>query len=138
MLTSLNEINEINEEESKRLTENHENNKASENKDPNKYLGSSKKLLLNDDKFKLVGVKPIKKNTPINIEKIYFEDEENKKVDFPLFKNEKDIFSKDPFTENLIILSEDEDVKSNDDLIHNHQEFLLDELDFAIETRKFT
>ena len=65
------------------------------------------------------------------LDKIFFVDKSHNLITHPLYKD-IDIFRKDPFNENLIIMNRDSDIESRENSIILDQKYLLKELDFAI------
>ena len=73
------------------------------------------------------------KQIKYNLDKIYFEDEVNKKIiNFHLF-SDKIVYDSNPFNEKLIEMNRDDDVLSDDELIKNSQLFLFKEINYAIK-----
>ena len=73
------------------------------------------------------------KQNNFNIEKIYFEDDFNKKIiNFHLF-TDKMIYDSNPFNEKIIEMNRDDDVLSDEELIKNSQLFLFKEINYAIK-----
>ena len=65
------------------------------------------------------------------LDKIFFVDKSHNLIKHSLYKD-IDIFRKDPFNENLIIMNRDSDIESRENSIILDQKYLLKELDFAI------
>ena len=63
--------------------------------------------------------------------KITFIDISKKNVDIPLY-NDNDIFDKEPYNNNLIIMNRDFDVESRENSIVIAQEYVLKELNYGI------
>ena len=55
----------------------------------------------------------------------------NKYINLPLFQD-KDIFRKEPFSQNLILMDQDSDVESLENSILKDKEFMLKELNYGI------
>ena len=62
---------------------------------------------------------------------ITFIDISKKNVDIPLY-NDNDIFDKEPYNNNLIIMNRDFDVESRENSIVTAQEYVLKELNYGI------
>ena len=56
---------------------------------------------------------------------------QNKNINLPLYKD-KEIFRKEPFNKNLIIMDKDSDVESAENSILKDKEFVLKELNYGI------
>ena len=64
-------------------------------------------------------------------ENIVFSKESNKFINLPLFRD-KEIFRREPFNHNLIIMDNDSDIESLENSILNDKEFVLKELNYGI------
>ena len=62
---------------------------------------------------------------------ISFSNIQNKNINLPLYKD-KEIFRKEPFNKNLIVMDKDSDVESVENSILKDKEFLLKELNYGI------
>ena len=62
---------------------------------------------------------------------ISFSNIQNKNINLPLYKD-KEIFRKEPFNKNLIIMDKDSDVESAENSILKDKEFVLKELNYGI------
>ena len=73
------------------------------------------------------------KQNKYNLDKIYFEDDVNKKIiNFHLF-TDNIIYDSNPFNEKLIQMNRDDDVLSDEELIKNSKLFLYKEMNYAIK-----
>ena len=62
---------------------------------------------------------------------ISFSNIQNKNINLPLYKD-KEIFRKEPFNKNLIVMDKDSDVESLENSILKDKEFVLKELNYGI------
>ena len=125
-------LKNLNEKEQDQNTKKRFENKLFNNENINILNNNNKKPSNFSKKLNKIVSNHLKTKN-FNIEKIYFEDDFNKKIiNFNLF-NDNFIYDSNPFNEKIIEMNRDDDVLSDEELIKNSQLFLFKEINYAIK-----